>query len=137
MADEQPGPAPEPCPAPPPGPAPLTEPAAELPSAAAEGNQAPEPVPGAAADDPIYVSKREVRKNAGKGTSKKSMYFLEFYLVDNHGYETLAATGEDQGVHHTEQRRTANAFLYGVVVPSIAASLGYVPSAPMKTICWP
>lgn len=84
MADKQPG-----------------DPAPELATAAEEGTAAPEPSLPAAidatAEDPIYVSKREVRKNAGKGTSKKSTYFLEFYLVDNHGYETLAATGEDQG----------------------------------------
>lgn len=76
-------------------------PAPELATAAEEGTLAPVsslPAPVvASAEDPIYVSKREVRKNAGKGTSKKSTYFLEFYLVDNHGYETLAATGEDQG----------------------------------------
>lgn len=85
MADKQPG-----------------GPAQELASAAEEGivppvSSLPAPVV-ASAEDPIYVSKREVRKNAGKGTSKKSTYFLEFYLVDNHGYETLAATGEDQGM---------------------------------------
>jgi hypothetical protein len=58
-------------------------------------------VAGAAgsADGPIYVSKREVRKHAGKALGKKAAYFLEFYLVDNHGYETLAAVGEDQGPH--------------------------------------
>lgn len=92
-ADDQPGPAPET------GPVPETCPPPETASAAAaEGEVVPasESAPPAP-DDPIYVSKREVRKNAGKGTSKKSMYFLEFYLVDNHGYETLAATGEDQG----------------------------------------
>lgn len=47
--------------------------------------------------DPIFVSKREVRKHAGKVTGKKAVYYLEFFLIDNHGYEVLAATGEDQG----------------------------------------
>ena len=55
------------------------------------------------ADGPIYVSKREVRKHAGKVMGKKAAYFLEFYLVDNHGYETLAATGEDQGDRHAQR----------------------------------
>ncbi|KAK9914836.1 hypothetical protein WJX75_001156 [Coccomyxa subellipsoidea] len=57
--------------------------------------------------------KREVRKNAGKGTSKKSMYFLEFYLVDNHGYETLAATGEDQGDAHYTYRNVPSFTKHG------------------------
>lgn len=49
-------------------------------------------------EDPIWISKREVRKAAPRTSgSKKTTYFIEFYLVDNHGYETLAATGEDQG----------------------------------------
>ena len=98
-ADKQPGPALEAGPASVTDPPPRTVPAPETGSAAAAEESAvpaPEAAPPAP-DDPIYVSKREVRKNAGKGTSKKSMYFLEFYLVDNHGYETLAATGEDQG----------------------------------------
>ena len=51
----------------------------------------------AAAEGPIYVSKREVRKTVGKVLGKKTAYYLEFYLIDNHGYETLAAIGEDQG----------------------------------------
>ena len=50
-----------------------------------------------AAEGPIYVSKREVRRTVGKVLGKKTAYYLEFYLVDNHGYETLAAIGEDQG----------------------------------------
>ncbi len=51
-------------------------------------------------EDPIWISKREVRKAAPRTSgSKKTTYFIEFYLVDNHGYETLAATGEDQGLH--------------------------------------
>ncbi len=50
-------------------------------------------------EDPIWISKREVRKAAPRTSgSKKTTYFIEFYLVDNHGYETLAATGEDQGL---------------------------------------
>ena len=50
-------------------------------------------------EDPIWISKREVRKAAPRTSgSKKTTYFIEFYLVDNHGYETLAATGEDQGM---------------------------------------
>lgn len=49
-------------------------------------------------EDPIWISKREVRRAAPRTSgSKKTTYFIEFYLVDNHGYETLAATGEDQG----------------------------------------
>lgn len=51
----------------------------------------------AAAEGPIFVSKREVRRTVGKVLGKKTAYYLEFYLVDNHGYETLAAIGEDQG----------------------------------------
>lgn len=90
MADEQPGPAPN-----------TSSAAAEVP-AAAEASAPAASAPGASdLDGPIYVSKREVRKNAGKGTSKKSTYFLEFFLVDNYGYETLAATGEDQGATST------------------------------------
>jgi hypothetical protein len=90
------------------GSAPTVDDTIEQAAAAAEGQDAaPNADPyqaeavNAASDpdpnDPIYVSKKEVRKNAGKGTGKKFMYFLEFFLVDNHGYETLAATGEDQG----------------------------------------
>jgi hypothetical protein len=52
-------------------------------------------------EDPIWISKREVRRTAPRSSgSKKTTYFIEFYLVDNHGYETLAATGEDQGAHN-------------------------------------
>ena len=48
--------------------------------------------------DPIWISKREVRRAAPRTSgSKKTTYYIEFFLVDNHGYETLAATGEDQG----------------------------------------
>ena len=50
-------------------------------------------------EDPIWISKREVRRAAPRTSgSKKTTYYIEFFLVDNHGYETLAATGEDQGV---------------------------------------
>ena len=49
-------------------------------------------------EDPIWISKREVRRAAPRTSgSKKTTYYIEFFLVDNHGYETLAATGEDQG----------------------------------------
>ena len=51
-----------------------------------------------AKEDPIWISKREVRRAAPRTSgSKKTTYYIEFFLVDNHGYETLAATGEDQG----------------------------------------
>ena len=33
------------------------------------------------------MSKREVRKTVGKVLGKKTAYYLEFYLIDNHGYE--------------------------------------------------
>jgi hypothetical protein len=65
-------------------------------AAAAPGSSDPSR-PSAAAEGPIYVSKREVRRTVGKVLGKKTAYYLEFYLVDNHGYETLAAIGEDQG----------------------------------------
>jgi hypothetical protein len=46
---------------------------------------------------PVYVSHREVRRPFSKGGLKKAAYFLNFYLVDRKGRETLAATGSDQG----------------------------------------
>lgn len=70
------------------------QPATALPAT----SQGQEPTPSTK-EDPIWISKREVRKAAPRTSgSKKTTYFIEFYLVDNHGYETLAATGEDQGL---------------------------------------
>ena len=60
----------------------------------AEGNAAVE----GKAHGPIYVSYREIKGGPPLSRGgKKPSYIKRFYLVDSHGNETLAATGEDQG----------------------------------------
>lgn len=57
---------------------------------------------GQPAEDAVFVSHREVRRQAPKG-SKRQRTAMHFFLVDLKGNETLAAVGEDQGgtfAHH-------------------------------------
>ena len=90
-------------------------------------------------EDPIWISKREVRRTAPRSSgSKKTTYFIEFYLVDNHGYETLAATGEDQGAHNqhmSSARQSQVASVLGFQQDAASQALIRVHGACSTRVC--
>lgn len=73
---------------------------------AAAGGSSPPPAHGSSKSPPVYVSYLEKREPAHQKRatgSKKSgghTYSIRFFLVDAHGREALAASGEDQGDAH-------------------------------------
>ncbi|KAK9811980.1 hypothetical protein WJX73_005245 [Symbiochloris irregularis] len=57
------------------------------------------PAAALASQPPVWVDIREQRIAVPRG-SKKPAYYLQFFLVDAQGQETLAAVGEDSGDAH-------------------------------------